>query len=220
MRDIDLLIVDDHHLMIEGYKSILASTTGKYRFSICTAADCQSAYKLLTGPDRKQYDLVFLDRGLPPYEQQRLYNGDDLAKLARKCLPNAKVVILTSHAEAFVLYNIVKAARPEGLLVKSDFNADEFVKALTTILDGGSYHSATVTQNIKDISSRESYLDNYNRQIISLLAKGIKTKSMPEYIPLSISSIDKRKAQIKEFFEIEKGGDEDILREAKRAGFI
>lgn len=67
---------------------------------------------------------------------------------------------------------------------------------------------------------KEVYLDTTNRRIISLLAKGIKTKNLPIHLNLSISAIDKRKAQIKEIFNIEKGTDEDILREAKKNDFI
>ena len=37
---------------------------------------------------------------------------------------------------------------------------------------------------------------------------------------MSISAIDKRKAQIRYFFKIEKGSDEDIIRAAKNHGLI
>jgi hypothetical protein len=35
-----------------------------------------------------------------------------------------------------------------------------------------------------------------------------------------MSAIDKRKAQIKDFFCVQKGTDEDIIREAKKHGFV
>lgn len=53
-----------------------------------------------------------------------------------------------------------------------------------------------------------------------LLSQGIQTKNLPDYLNLSKSAIDKRKVIIKEFFDIEKGNDEDILREARKQGFI
>ncbi len=221
MKVVNLLIIDDHHLMIEGYKSILSYADCGLKFSLSTAHDCESGYKILGNPKNAgKFDLVFIDRGLPPYEQEKIFNGDDLAIVARKNYPDTKIVILTSHAQAFVLYNIVKSINPDGLLVKSDFDADELVNAVKKILSGETFYSVTVRQNIRELSTRDAFLDNYNRQIITLLSKGIKTKNLPEYLPLSISAIDKRKVQIREYFNIGCGGDEEIIREARTAGFI
>ena len=63
-------------------------------------------------------------------------------------------------------------------------------------------------------------MDNYNRQILLLLSQGIKTKNLPDLLHLSKSAIDKRKAIIKQIFGIDKGTDEDILKEARRQGLI
>jgi DNA-binding NarL/FixJ family response regulator len=87
-------------------------------------------------------------------------------------------------------------------------------------MKGETYHSETVKESIRDLLSKEEYLDFYNRQIIMLLSQGIKTKNIPEHLNLSQSTVEKRKVQIKDYFCIEKGTDEDIVREAKRMGFI
>jgi DNA-binding NarL/FixJ family response regulator len=92
--------------------------------------------------------------------------------------------------------------------------------AFDKILRGDVYRSNTVKNNVKELLSNKVYLDDYNRQIISLLSKGIKTKSMPNYINLSMSSIEKRKANIRTFLGIEGGNDEDIINAAKKAGLV
>ena len=63
-------------------------------------------------------------------------------------------------------------------------------------------------------------MDNYNRQIIILLSQGVKTKNLPDLLYLSKSAIDKRKAIIKQLLGIDKGNDEDILKEARKQGLI
>lgn len=214
-----ILIVDDHFLMVEGYKSILAFNNSEHEISITTAYSCEEAFKCITH-NSIPFDLVLLDLGLPPYKKEGLTSGKDLALLAKQYLPFAKIVFLTSHVEAFVLYDIIKEVNPSGLLVKSDFTANEFLTAFDSIVNNEVYYTTTVKQYLNDVKSSEVYLDNYNRQIISLLSQGIKTKSLPDYLPLSISAIDKRKALIKDYFNIDKGNDEDILRAAKKAGLI
>jgi two-component system response regulator NreC len=213
-----VLIVDDHPLMIEGYKSIL-STIG-YDIEIVSATSSESAYNIITKSERDSFDLVYLDRSLPPYIEGGINNGEGLAVLIAKLFPDWKVIFLTSHCESFILYDLVKKVNPGGVLVKSDCNSEEFLSAFNEVLSGGNYYSHTVRKSMQKMTSRRMFLDNYNRQIISLLSQGIHTKNLTNYLPLSIGAIDKRKAYIKDFFGIEKGSDEDILREAKRAGFI
>ena len=157
---------------------------------------------------------------LPPYEEKEIFSGEDLAIYAKKKYPFSKIVILTSHAEAFILYKIQNNISPHGLLVKSDFTADELLKAFEVILGKGVYTSKTVNESIQELLSKDMFLDDYNRQIISLLSSGIQSKNLANHINLSMSAIDKRKAQIKDFFCIQKGTDEDIIREAKKHGFV
>ncbi len=215
---VSLLIVDDHPAMIEGYKSILSYNSLGMQFDITTARNCIDGYNMISS--NINFDMIFLDIILPTAEEFKLKSGIDLALFAREKQPSAKIVFLTSHTESFVLYSVIKDVRPEGLLVKSDFTANDLLLAFDRIFQGFNTFSPTVHKSIKDISRKNIYLDSYNRKIISLLANGIKTKNLPQYLNLSISAIDKRKAQIKEYFEIEKGTDEDIIREARNCGFI
>lgn len=220
-KNISIFIVDDHPSMIEGYKSILSFNDLGYQINITPAYNCETAYKIMeASEDIYEFDMIFLDLSLPPYVEKQINCGQDLAVFAKKKYPLAKILILTSHAEAFVLYDIKKKIVPDGLLVKSDFTADEFLKAFEIILNNGTYFSKTVQENIAELLSSNTFLDHYNRQIITLLASGIQSKNLPNYIDLSMSSIDKRKVVIKDFFRIKNATDEDIIREAKRLGFV
>lgn len=222
-KKVNIFMIDDHPSMIEGYKSILSYNDLGYEINVTSAFDCESAYKrMMKSEDLYEFDMVFLDLSLPPYEEKKINSGQDLAILAKKKYPFAKIVILTSHAEAFILYDIQTNIDPDGLLVKSDFTADEFLKAFEVIINKEKYVSKTVKESIQDLLEVKNnvFLDENNRTIISLLAKGVLSKNLPNYINLAQSSIDKRKAQIKDYFCVKGGTDEDIVREAKRQGFV
>ena len=213
-----ILIVEDHPSMIEGYKIILSYNTKDYEIDAASAFNCKAAYDLIT--DTTEFDVILLDYSLPPYPEKGINSGKDLAILTRKQKPKSKIIVLTSHSEALILYDLIVSVEPEGILVKSDFSAEELQKAFELIVEGGTYHSTTVTQNVSELLSKKIYLDSYNRKIISLLAEGIKTKNIPNYMNLSISAVEKRKVQIKDYLGIDKGGDEEIIRKAKEAGLI
>ena len=214
-------MIDDHPSMIEGYKSILSFNDLGLRITTTPAYNCESAYNIIDNtPVFKAFDFAFVDLSLPPYLEKNIKSGEDLALLIKNKFPDCKIVILTSHAEAFILDAIQKNIAPNGLLVKSDFTADEFLLAFEKIYNNHFYTSRTVVENIAELHEKSAFLDENNRKLITLLAEGVKTKNLPQRMNLSISAIDKRKAQIKHFFKIEKGSDEDIIREAKKHGLI
>lgn len=84
------------------------------------------------------------------------------------------------------------------------------------------YYSSTVSKFFRSQSSSsgESVLDEVNKKIIYYLAKGLKTKDLPSHVHLSLSAVEKRKAEIVNIFGLEKSSVEEILKEAKKRGFI
>lgn len=217
---VKILFVDDHPSQIMGYKTILAYNDQNLEIDTTECHNCKEAFTVITQAETDQFDIVFLDRSMPPYEEAGVFSGEDLALLVKKHLPEAKIVILTSHAESFIIYDIVKKVSPNGLLIKSDFGGEELLSAFEMVLNGETHYSETVRKAIKELLSREDYLDTINRQIIILISKGFKTKSIANEVNLTESAVEKRKAKIKDYFCIDKGNDEDIIREAKKLGFI
>ena len=217
--EVTVLMIDDHPPIIEGYKSILSYNPYGYILDIQTAFSCESAYHLIS-TTKTPFDVVMIDYTMPPFVEKNIHCGADLVPIIRQYLPKTKIMMLTSHSESLLLLKVLKEGNPEGLLVKSDILADEFLVAFDTIVKGESYFSSTIISLKRELKESDKVLDSYNRQIIMLLSQGIQTKNLPDYLNLSKSAIDKRKVIIKEFFDIEKGTDEDILREARKQGFI
>lgn len=219
--ELNILIIDDHPPIIEGYKSILSFNKSGFVINATSANDCQSAYKIITNEITPiAFDLIFIDLTLPPFEEKKLKSGEDLVPLVRKYLPNSKIVILTSHSEKLVLSRILEECKPDGLLLKNDITSEEFLNAFTAIINGENYYSETVRKYQSGMNKAAKKLDIYNQQIIILLSQGVKGKSIQEALHLSRSAIDKRKVQIKQFLDIDKGTDEDIIKEAKKLGLI
>lgn len=220
-KPIAILMIDDHPSIIEGYKSILSFNNLGLEIITTPAYTCASAYhSIVERPEANPFDFAFVDLSLPPYPEQQIKNGEDLALLIKNKFPLCKIVVLTSHAEAFILDSIIKNIDPIGLLVKSDFSANEFLISFEKMYKNFPYTSKTVVETTAELHQKSIFLDELNRKIITLLASGVKTKSLPDQLKISISTIDKRKAQIRHFFEIEVGTDEDIVLQAKKHGLI
>lgn len=217
----DVMIIDDHPTQIDGYKSILSFNDSNEPINVTACHNCTEAHKVITTVQNKnRYALAIIDFSIPPFEEQNLHNGQDVACLIQNHFPETKIAIITSHTEAIVLYNVLKKVNPQGLLVKSDMDGEELLEAYSEITKGNYYFSESVKKAKKLLISKEALLDTTNRKIIELLAQGIKTKNLPEHLSLSQSAIEKRKSVIKDVLGITKGNDEDILREVRQLGLL
>lgn len=94
--DISLLMIDDHEMIIEGYKSILSYNKFGHTIAVVAATTCQKAYEIITKPNPIDFAIVFIDITLPAYPEKQIASGDQLIPYVRKHLPNAKIVVLTS----------------------------------------------------------------------------------------------------------------------------
>ncbi len=219
---ISILMVDDHPIIIEGYQNTLMATkTDNQTLIIDTAYDCESAELLMRKAAReKPYDVLFFDIRIPPSKDGTLESGEDLAKLAKQLMPRSKIVILTMFNESYRIHNIIKNINPDGFLIKSDLTSSELAEAFQHILLSPPYYSSTVVQFLNKLVVNEIQIDETNRKILHLLSQGIKTRSLTEHINLSMSSIEKRKKQLKEQFLIQDGKDETLISEARKKGFL
>ena len=217
---IKILMVDDHPSMLEGYKIILGYNELGYEIQTTSVHSCKAAYEIITNPVKCNFfDLAFLDYSLPEYEEKNIRNGEDLGRLIKEYSPETKIAILTSHTESVLLFEIIKSIDPEGILIKSDFSADELIKAFDLIVKGFKYYSQTVKIITKEIHA-ESALDEINLKMIRLISEGVKTINLPTELDISLSNIEKRKVQIKEFLQVTGGGDSDIVKAAKKRGLL
>lgn len=221
-QHLKILMVDDHPMIIEGYQNtLLATKKENQHLAIDIALDCDMANELMKkSVNNTPYDILFFDISLPPSKDGLITSGEDLAKIARKYLPDAKIIILTMFNEAFRILNIIKGINPEGLLIKSDLTSRELAEAFQHILVSPPYYSSTVNNFLKTTVTNEIYVDEINRKILHLLSQGVKTNALKDHIDLSMSAIEKRKKHLKLLFSVEDGKDETLLNEARKKGFI
>jgi DNA-binding NarL/FixJ family response regulator len=217
----NILIVDDHPFIIEGYKNAIKRyNPSDYEFSITQAKDCESAYKIITNPDIAPFDIAFLDISMPAYEEKDLFSGEDLAKLIMEYMPKCKIILLTMYTELLKIKTIIKTINPNGLVIKNDLTFDELLFAFDKVMKNEKYYSESVQKMLNQSQHGTIEIDQFDEQILFHISKGTKTNEMTQYIPISISAIERRKINLKELLKVEDGSDVDLVREAKNKGLL
>lgn len=218
-----ILIVDDHPMTVDSYINLLSDGDfQKIEPSFIKSYNCEDAYNKINFQQKKnsKIDFALLDISLPPYKEANINNGIDLALLIREKFPNCKIVLLTMHSEPLTVDKIIKGIKPEGLIAKSDINFELFPLICKKILEGEIFRSNTIIESQRELFKRNINWDNHDNQILILISQGVKTVNLPEYIPLSMSAIEKRKANIKDQLLIGKGSDKDLIEKAKSLGLL
>ncbi|MFZ0596067.1 MAG: response regulator, partial [Flavobacterium sp.] len=203
----NILIVDDHPFIIEGYKNAITRyNPEQYEFLILQAHDCKSGYDLIQDEKTPEFDVAFLDISMPAYEEKDIFSGEDLAKLILDKMPRCKVILLTMYTELLKIKTIIRTIKPNGLVIKNDLTFDELLYAFDKVMKNDKYYSQSV-QKILDQSPHNSIeIDEFDKQILFHLSKGTSVEDMPHYIPISLNAIQKRKVSLKELLKV-KGSD-------------
>ena len=125
-----ILIVDDHEVLREGLKSLLAKS--RPDFTICgEATDGEQAIQLVR---ELKPDLVILDITMPRM------SGLEASSRMRKLRLDVPVLIFTTH-HSERLNTEVRKAGAQGYVLKSQA-ARDLVQAIDTILSGGTFFGA------------------------------------------------------------------------------
>ncbi|MFW0739967.1 response regulator [Flavobacterium sp. T12S277] len=219
----NILIVDDHPLVIDTYKNLLSKVNiqGK-KINIITSHNCENAYKKIIIHIRQNIsiDLALLDINLPPYKEGNINNGIDLSLLLRKKIENCKIFFITKQDQPLHIDKIIREVNPEGFASQKDINFKKLLIICERIIIGEKFRSLTIVEIQKELLKKKFNWDKYDNRIITLIYEGVKTMNLPNHIPLSMSAIEKRKAHIKSQLLLEKGNDRDLISKAKKLGLL
>lgn len=225
-KGLSVLIIEDHPLIIESYKTALALYEKKNEgisFTVKSARNCDMALSILNSVNvRKKLGFIILDISLPTSKDQKILSGEDLGIYIREKLPEAKIIVSTALNDIYRIRSIFKSINPDGFLIKSDINSSELLEIIRTVLNDSLYHSKTIEKLLKKQFINDYFdLDDIDRRILYELSIGTLTKNLPNIVHLSLSTIEKRKRILKEVFNIKKSeGDKKLISIAKERGFI
>lgn len=191
----NILLVDDHIMTLEGYAAILKTDTN----SFYKAQTCENVYDIVR--EEVAFDVAVIDHNLPPFPKQGLFSGVDCALLIKKKNPNCKIILITAHIEFMELYSMYKKVKPSALIVKEDLTVDS-LRSIVHSTENGIYLSDRAKQAIEFVRDKLSLLNETNVEILMYLSKGFKINELTDIIGLSKSAIQKRVAKMQLEFDV------------------
>jgi DNA-binding NarL/FixJ family response regulator len=88
------------------------------------------------------------------------------------------------------------------------------------VINNETYYSQSIQKMIDHSEQETIEIDLFDKQILFHISKGTKTKDIPQYVPISLEAIEKRKLNLKKILDIKDETDIELVREAKNRGLL
>lgn len=189
--EINILIADDHQLVIDGLKSMLLREA-QYHV-VAEASNGQQALSLIMA-DPQKFRIIITDITMP------LMGGIDLCKTVKTQYPWIKVLMLSMHNSISIVKDAV-AAEADGYMLKNT-GQDEFLKGLGRIVENGTYFSQDILPIIFSTLQKDkggplkSALSQREKEVLELIVQEYTSREIAEKLHISKQTVDTHRLNI------------------------
>jgi DNA-binding NarL/FixJ family response regulator len=185
MRDLRILLVDDHEVVRLGLKALIGRQP-----SFEVVAEAGTADEALEKARVYKPDVVVMDVRLPGR------SGIDATRDIIKLLPDTKVIILTSYADDELLMDAIEAGAA-GYVLKQ-IGSDALLKALESVSRGESLLDPALMNKVfarlreavrKERGQAFAQLTEQEVKILALVAEGHTNREIADRVYLSEKTV-------------------------------
>ena len=186
---IRVLIADDHAIVREGLKQILADTK-----DIVVADEAKNGVEAIKLARKGDCDVILMDISMPDR------NGIEVLKQIKKEMPQLEVLMLSMHREDLYAIRSLKAGAAGYLNKQSAPN--ELVNAIRIVASGMKYISPELAQVLarqigedQDGPLHETCLDR-EYQTLTMIASGKSVSEIAGELSLSVKTVSEYRARL------------------------
>ena len=179
---IKILIADDHSIVREGLKQIVAEST-----EMAVRGEAVNGQQVLDLVHKIDYDLILLDIAMPGR------GGIDTLKQLKIEKPEIPVLILSMYPEDQYALRAIKAGA-SGYLTKESA-PEELIGAIKKVARGGKYVSTDLAEKLVENLGKDTekpdhtMLSDREYQVMTMIANGKTVKEIGDELSLSVKTI-------------------------------
>jgi len=208
---VELLIADDHAIIREGVRKIIADTA-----DLTVAGEAGNGHDVLQLVRARDWGGVLLDMSMPGR------NGIELIKLVKQERPHLPILVFSMHPEEQYAVRAIRAGAAGYLSKESD--SDLLLPALRKVVAGGVYISPKVAELLAaDISPQSknlphTLLTDREFEVFSRIVRGDRLTDIANELSLSIKTVSTHKSHILDKMNL--GSGVELLRYAMEHGLL
>jgi DNA-binding NarL/FixJ family response regulator len=187
---IRVVLAEDHYLVREGVRGLLASQADIEVIAVCGDLD-----SLFAAVEAEHPDVVVTDIRMPPGNADE---GIQAAARLRASEPDVGVVVLSQYANpTYALALLEDGSEGRSYLLKERIqDVEQLASAIRAVADGGSVIDpkvveALVGENTRTVGSPLSQLTPRERDVLREMASGKSNAAIADALYLTESSVEK-----------------------------
>lgn len=196
---INIIIVDDHSITREGLRALLDK---KANFKV--VAEAENGREAVWLARKHCPDVIVMDINMPEL------NGIDATRQIIDELPETKIVALSMYSDRSYVKEMLKAGVSGYLLKSCAF--EELSEAISTVVSNLTYLSPKISEIVRkelvralksDDSNATALLTDREREVLQLIAEGVKTKEIANRVHVSVKTVEARRRRIMDKLRID-----------------
>jgi NarL family two-component system response regulator LiaR len=182
---ITIAVVEDNVQFRNGLESIIQSQN-----DMVLAGSYESAEKALNALPDNPTDIVISDINLPGMR------GTNLIMHLKDKMPHTQFMVCSIHDDDDTIFEAMKYGA-SGYILKNPVTADEIIKAIHDLYNGGSPMSPFIARKVissfqkPTVSTESSLLSVREKEVLEFLAKGLLYKEIADKLGVSHETIKK-----------------------------
>ena len=194
MKKTSVLLVDDHTVVRQGFRSLLSAEP-----DIEVVGEAENGRQAVQLTRQLSPDLVVMDIAMP-----QLNGLEATRQIVGAGLP-AKVLMLSSYADDEYVQQAAEAGASGYLLKQSA--ADDLIEAVRQIAQGNAFFSPSVLKRLLEFyresrlkgrpsSQRSGQLTSREQEVLQLVAEGQLNKQIAAALSISVKTVEKHRQQL------------------------
>ena len=195
-----ILIADDHAVVRQGLKQILAD-----EFPTAVFGEATTAAEVLDQARNHQWDLLLLDVSLPDK------SGLDVLKELKPTQPKLPTLVLSMHPEDQFAVRVLKAGA-SGYLTK-ETAPEKLAEAARKAINGGTYVSSSLAETLAHGAAgnqdKRPYeiLSDREFEVARMLASGKSAKEIAGAMSLSVKTVSTYRTRLLEKLRLKNNAE-------------
>ncbi len=191
MDKISVLIVDDHPMVLEGMKALLAGLS-----YVEVAGAASNAFEAIEILKQTPVRIAIVDINLPEI------SGIELTKKIKQEYPEVQVLAMSTFKERSYISQMIQVGA-SGYLVKSA-SKEEIAEAILTAHEGRLYLSLDINSLTHDQSavSELPILTTREKEILQLIADGLTNPQIAQQLFISLHTVDSHRKNLLAKFNV------------------